>query len=121
MAALQVSDEALLRRLRGRPDLRERVISILEVVEAEEAGLKRADDVEDRLVEQLRRLGQEAMQSWANTQVELTEHEQRCYGGVHREGKKNSAGTRPLATSTLQSLSTAVAAKDCAPLRKARA
>jgi hypothetical protein len=51
------------------------------------------------LIQQLRGLGQEAMQAWAQGQVQASEHEARCGGGVHREGKKNSAGTPPSATS----------------------
>ena len=37
--------------------------------------LRRADDAEQRLTEELRRLGQEAMQGWAERQVRLTEQE----------------------------------------------
>jgi len=120
MAKEQISDEELVQRLSGHPKLRERLASILDVVEAEEAGLKRADDVEDRLVEEIRRLGQEAMQSWAQTQVEKTEQEVRCYGGVHREGKKNSVGTAPLATSALSSRNTEPQARDVGRLHKAQ-
>ena len=120
MATTQIGTEELVRRMSGHPKLRERLASILDVVEAEEAGLKRADDVEDRLVEEIRRLGQEVMQSWAQTQVDRTEQEMRCYGGVHREGKKNSTGTAPLATSALSNRNTDLVAKDAAPLRKAQ-
>ena len=52
-----------------------------------------------RLIEEIRLMGQEAMQSWAIRQVELTEQALRRSGQVQREGKKNSAGTPPLATS----------------------
>ena len=120
MRARQASDESLLQRLNSHPLLRQRLESILEVVEGQQGGLKRADDVEERLVQELRRLGQESLQTWAQGQVEQTEQAMRCYGGVHREGKKNFIGTAPLATSALSSPNTAEAAKDSARLRKAR-
>jgi hypothetical protein len=51
-----------------------------------------------RLIEEIRRMGQEAMQAWATRQVEMSEQEIRRGGQVQREGKKNCAGTPPLAT-----------------------
>ena len=69
------------------------------MVRDEGGDLKRADDAEERLSEELRRMGQEAMQAWAQRQVQATEDEIRKGGRAHREGKKNSAGTPPSATS----------------------
>ena len=89
MASQQLSDEEITRKLHLHPHIRERIVSILSVVEAEESGLKRADDAEERLVEEVRRLGQEAMQAWALGQIEQTEQEVRHTGRAHREGKKN--------------------------------
>jgi hypothetical protein len=51
------------------------------------------------MIEEIRRLGQEALQAWAERQVERSEQELRRGGEVQREGKKNSAGTPPSATS----------------------
>lgn len=99
MARWTLSDEEINQRLNAHPQLRERVISLLAVVEAEGEGLRRADDAEERLVEELRRMGQEAMQAWATGQVNQTEQEVRRTGQVHREGKKNSAGTPRSGTS----------------------
>ena len=72
---------------------------MLAVVEDAAGDLKEADAAEMRLIEEIRRMGQEAMQAWANKQIELTEQEVRRGGQVKREGKKNSAGTPPLAIS----------------------
>ena len=89
MASQQLSDEEITRKLHRHPHIRERIVSILSVVEANGSGLKRADDAEERLVEEVRRLGQEAMQAWALGQIEQTEQEVRHTGRAHREGKKN--------------------------------
>lgn len=99
MANRQLSDEEINQKLHTHPQLRERIVSLLAVVDAEGEGLKRADDAEERLIEELRRMGQEAMQAWATGQVQQTEQDVRRTGRTHREGKKNSAGTPPSATS----------------------
>jgi hypothetical protein len=99
MQAKQMSDEDMVKRLNQHPELRERVAQLLLTVRDEGGDLKRADDAEQRLTEELRRMGQEAMQAWAQRQVQSTEQELRAGGRAHREGKKNSAGTPRSATS----------------------
>ena len=98
MESTKISDEEIVRRLRRHPQIRRRVAELLAVVEDSNGGLRRADDAEDRRIEEIRSLGQEAMQSWAQGQVTQTEQEVRHSGRAHREGKKNSTGTPPLAS-----------------------
>lgn len=98
METSQVSDEEILRGLREHPQIRSRIAALLAVVNDAAGDLKRADDAEDRLIEEIRGLGQEAMQTWAQEQVQQTEEDVRRSGRAHREGKKNSAGTPRLAT-----------------------
>jgi len=107
MANGTLRDEEINQKLHAHPQIRERIVSLLGVVEADGQGLRRADDGQERLIEELRRMGQEAMQAWAAGQVEQTEQEVRRTGRAHREGKKNSAGTPPLATSAYKSRNTA--------------
>ena len=95
METMKVSDEEILRGLREHPQIRSRVASLLAAVQDAAGDLRRADDAEMRLTEELRRMGQEAMQAWAQGQVRVTEQEVRRSGQAHREGKKNSAGTPP--------------------------
>ena len=94
-----LSDEAILRGLNANPQIKNRIASMLAVIEDAAGDLKEADAAEMRLIEEIRRMGQEAMQAWANRQIEITEQEVRRGGQVQREGKKNSAGTPPLAIS----------------------
>ena len=93
------NDEELMRALNANPQIKNRLASMLAVVQDAAGNLKEADSAEMRLIEEIRLMGQEAMQSWANRQVELTEQAVRRGGQVRREGKKNGAGTPPLATS----------------------
>jgi hypothetical protein len=60
MAGLELSDDALMAVLRGHPELRKRVSSIVLAVEGDEGELTEADAAEERLVEEMRLLGREA-------------------------------------------------------------
>ena len=92
------SDEELLRGLNAHPQIKQRIAALLAVVEDAGGDLKLADAAEQRRIEEIRRIGQEALQAWADRQVAVTT-EEACRGGtVHHEGKKNSAGTPPSAT-----------------------
>jgi hypothetical protein len=83
-------------RLQTHPSLRERFEEILAIVEAEVGTLDRADAVEQRVIEELRRLGQAVLQDWATHQVER-QVEVVCRGGAAvRHGQKNCTGIRPL-------------------------
>ena len=93
------SDEQLVQALRDRPLIRQRLVELLAVVSNDAGDCQRADDAELRVVQGVRQLGQEALQSWAQGQVAATELDLRRSGRAHREGKKNFAGTPPSATS----------------------
>ncbi len=94
MTGSDLSDEALMAFLRAHPDLRCRVASIARAVENCDGDLAEADAAEERLFEEMRQLGREALQGWAEKRVEVTEQEIRQYPRMHRQGKKNCAGTR---------------------------
>jgi hypothetical protein len=97
MAGLDLSDDALMAALRAHPELRKRVSSIVLAVEGDKGELTEADAAEERLVEEMRLLGREALRSWAETRVEATEREIRQRPQMYRQGEKNSAGIRNLA------------------------
>lgn len=99
MAAAKLSDAAFLAILDAHPDLRERFVSIAMAVADTEGNLKEADAAEERIVEEMRLLGRQAMQEWAEIQVAATEREIRQQPAMHRQGKKNSVGIRNLAKS----------------------
>jgi len=94
MAVGELSDDVLMAALRAHPDLRKRVSSIVLAVEGDEVELREADAAEERMVEETRLLGREALRSWAERRVEATEREIRQRPQMHRQGKKNFAGIR---------------------------
>ncbi len=99
MATVTLSDAAVLAFLQTHPGFRDRLASIMGAVGNLEGDLGEADAAEERLVEEMRLLGREALQGWADERVEATERDVRGQSGMHRQGKKNSAGTRNLARS----------------------
>ena len=58
-------DEALLEKLRRHPELRERIEKILALADSPEHQGKTADEIEELLIEEVRRLGAETMRDWA--------------------------------------------------------
>ena len=119
MSERLMSDTELVRRLGAHPDLRSRIEALVLAVEDETGELKTADAAEMRVIEMMRRTGHDALQSWAHQQVEKTSRECKQTSGVWSEGKKNSNGTPPLATSASTSPNTAKARKESVPSRKA--
>jgi hypothetical protein len=99
MATVKLSDEALLAFFKTHPALRDRMDSIINAVGNMDGDLGEADAAEERLVEEMRLLGREALQDWANERVEATERDIRGQPGMHRQGKKNSIGIRNSARS----------------------
>jgi len=88
MATMHLSDEELVRRLSAHPHVRNRIESLLLVVEDEAGDLKEADAAEMRLIEEIRRMGQEAMEAWAARQVEKTAQEVSQPGEYGGKAKK---------------------------------
>ena len=88
LKATMPSDEAILSGLNAHPQIKSRLAALLAVVEDAGGDLKEADGAEMRLIEEIRRMGQGAMQAWATRQVEKSAQAIRQDRQVHREGKK---------------------------------
>ena len=99
MTTVNLSDDALLAFFQSHPHFRDRLASIVGAMGNLDGDLGEADAAEERLVEEMRLLGREALQGWADQRVEATERDVRGQAGMHRQGKKNSAGIRNSARS----------------------
>ena len=89
----QDNDEALramhlAARLAQYPELRARVEEILAVVENEQGDTFTADEAEEHAFEQVRKLGQEVLQSWAERKHERLVQEYDVRRDTQRKGKK---------------------------------
>ena len=63
---LTAQELQLIERLRAHPQLLERFQSILAITASGEGPVKKADEVEGLLIEEVRRLGQTSLESWAS-------------------------------------------------------
>jgi hypothetical protein len=86
---------SLEERLTAHPQLKERIEALLAIVEDTDADVTQADEAERRVIAELRRMGNEALCSWAAHQEAV---QQAVVGqpGAVRAGKKNSTGIRRL-------------------------
>lgn len=82
----------LVEKLKEYPELRERFERILALAENEDGSATTADEAEERAVEEVRKLGQELMQSWAMRKHQRVVSEYDSRKGTRRKGKKNSTG-----------------------------
>ncbi len=93
----QDNDEAmrasrLAARLAQHPELRARFEEILAVAENARGDANTADEAEERAIEQVRQLGQELLQSWAERKHERVAQEYDSRPDHRRKGKKKPAG-----------------------------
>jgi hypothetical protein len=80
-------------RLNAHPELRAKFEVLLSVVENAQGDLILADAAEQRVIEELRQLGQVALQDWATREEQQQSAAFRQeHPTVNRGGKKNSIG-----------------------------
>jgi hypothetical protein len=84
------NDQIFINRFNQHPELRERMESLLNVVENAAGDCTKADDAEQHVIEELRKMGNEALHSWAN-KAALKSAEALCNQEVklYRNGKKS--------------------------------
>lgn len=63
---LSTEELQLIQQLRAHPELIERFRTILEITANAQGPIKTADEVEELLIQELRRLGNATMASWAS-------------------------------------------------------
>jgi len=86
--------ERLAERLRQYPELRAKVEELLDVMDNRSGEANKADDAEDLIWEQMRQIGQRAMQGWAERKQERLVGETDSRKGLSRKEKKGSTGTQ---------------------------
>lgn len=93
-------------RLKDHPALKARFEMILGVVEDAAGDLQKADAAEERVTEELRKLGNEVLEGWALGQEVKQAEQVRQRPGIYGKGKKNSTGTAGMERSNSKSGST---------------
>jgi hypothetical protein len=65
LPTLNAAELQLIEQLRKHPELFERVRSILELASSGEGPIRKADEIEALVIEEMRRLGHATMETWA--------------------------------------------------------
>lgn len=90
--------ESLESRLNRHPHLRARLEGLLDVIDNAGDDIEKASAAEQRVMEELRRMGNEALHCWAeNQECKKREKLEQSDAEVIKKVKKNSTGTRALA------------------------
>lgn len=82
------SDQLLLEQLNAHPELKARMINLLAVVTDAGGDMKRADAAEQKVIDELRQMGNDVLQGWAERQITHSTDEALAVPGVQRRGKK---------------------------------
>ncbi len=102
MLTMSSRDQKLFDALNRNPALKARAEGLIEVVENAGGDIIKAADAEQRVIEELRQMGNDALTAWANKRVE------KCTAPAHeagvgtyvKSGKKTVIDTQPTETST---------------------
>lgn len=86
--------ESLEERLNRHPDLKAKIETLLAVMENAEGDLVKANEAEQRVIEEIQQLGQAALQGWATRQNQAQQDEfVKTNPHAQRSRKKDSIGT----------------------------
>jgi hypothetical protein len=91
--------QSLEERLNEFPELRDKVESMLDVIQNAAGDVEKASEAEQRFVEELRQMGNTALHSWARRQEQKKVAKYNNAEGVNRKEKKTSTGTQNLGKS----------------------
>ena len=90
-------DKIFVDRINRHPELRERMEALLNIVENAEGDCTKANDAEQRVIEEVRKIGNTALHGWANQAVERSAAQLRKdEKSLEGNGKKKSGGIPPL-------------------------
>ena len=70
MLPLSQEDNELINQLNRHPDIKDRVKSIVSIANNDGDGIVTADEAESRVIEEVRRMGNEVLTGWAESRVE---------------------------------------------------
>ena len=79
-----------LERLRRHPELQAKFDALLDVVENAAGDVTKADEAEQRVFEELRQMGQQAIQAWAERKQQRVEADFDARSDLARKEKKAS-------------------------------
>ena len=85
--------KTLEQRLKAHPQLRAQLLTMLDLADGQ---IEKADDVEEQLIGDVSRFGNQIMQDWAENRAEtVTKSQQETEPDLAGNGKKNFTGLPP--------------------------
>ena len=100
------AERSLEERLSAHPQLLSRIEALLNVVENSAGDIEQADLAEQRVIEEVRQIGKQALSSWAELQHQKQVSVLRQnHPSLRKHLKKNSTGTAALESSSSKSSS----------------
>lgn len=96
MSSLSQEDKELLNQLNRQPNLKTRIQAILSIAGDDGDEIVKADEAESRVIEEVRRMGNEVLSGWAESRIEKSGADLPLDGNITRSGKKKHIGTRRL-------------------------
>jgi len=87
-------DRSLEGRLKEYPELKAKIEAMLAIIENAGGDVEKAAEAEQRIIEEMRPMGNEGLHSGARRQQQKKEDEYQAQPGVNRKRKKNSTGIR---------------------------
>jgi hypothetical protein len=94
MSSLSQEDKELLNQLNRQPNLKTRIQAILSIAGDDGDGIVKADEAENRVIEEVRRMGNEVLSGWAESRIEKSGADLPTDGIFTRSGQKKHIGTR---------------------------
>jgi hypothetical protein len=83
-------------RLKGHPHLKSRIEAILDITEGKDQDRDTADEVEERTINEVRKLGQEVIEDWASKKSsEAINNHKEKHPKAKTHKKKRLTGTQP--------------------------
>ena len=90
-------NKRLSERLESHPELKKHIEAMLDIIEDVTGTLKKADDAEITVVENMRKMGVTLLQEWGNHQEDSVKNQWRLDNPeAIGHGKKKSIGKQPL-------------------------
>jgi len=91
-----MTENELLEKLRNYPELTERLIQLVSIVENDDGATTLADEAEYRVIEEVRGMGHDALNGWAKRQSgKVTSNVLKQKSKMRKHTKKNSSGILP--------------------------
>lgn len=93
---MKSQDEKIIELMNQNPKLKARVVSILNISNNTSGNIIKANDAEERTIEELRKLGNEVLEGWAENRMEQSTNEilEKENGNISKNGKKKFIGTQ---------------------------